>query len=88
MCPVYFGLPSSAYTAEVVHPPGLGDGQRPGSALKRLVMVVTPSRFSVRQVKICATTGARTGSRTRRVLVRPWAALPGLGCGIRSGAYP
>src|SRR5580692_10684392 len=34
------------------------------------------------------TTGPRTGSRMRRLLVRPWAALPGAGCGTRSARYP
>jgi hypothetical protein len=71
MCPVYLGFRKIAYTPPAVHPPGLGEGYRPGLAFSRLVMVVTPSRSTARQVKICATTGLRLGSRTRRVLVRP-----------------
>ena len=51
-------------------------------------MVGMPSLSTTRQVKICATTGARSGSRARRVLVRPWLALTGTGCGIRSARYP
>ena len=47
-----------------------------------------PAFWLARQVKICATVAAGTGSRTRRVLVRPWAALAGTGCGTRCGGVP
>ena len=40
-------------------------------------MVGMPSLPMTRQVKICATTGPRSGSWASRVLVRPWAALTG-----------
>jgi len=40
--------------------------------------VVTTGLSTVRQAKIYATTSARCRSRTRRVLVLPWAALAGL----------
>jgi hypothetical protein len=33
-----------------------------------VTMAAMESRFTVRQVKICSTTGARSGSGTRRVL--------------------
>ena len=51
-------------------------------------MVEIPVFSVARQVKICATAAAGTGSSTRRVLVRPWAALTGTGCGKRQAAYP
>src|SRR5258708_6083007 len=38
-------------------------------------MAYPPSLSSVRQVKIAATAGARSGSRTSRVLVRPLGSL-------------
>ena len=69
--------------------PILIDGVNATTVLVRRVkqgvaMVGVPRRSMVRQVKISATTGARSGSRARRVLVRPWLALTGTGCGIRS----
>ena len=51
-------------------------------------MAGQPSLSMVRQAYICAMTGARTGSRVRRDLVRPWAALNGTGWAIRSAVYP
>ena len=89
MCPVYLGLPKMAYTVWAVHPrPGRGGGYRPGSAFSRAAMVGMPSLWTTRQVKICSTTGARAGSRARRVLVRPWLALTGTGCGMRTAVNP
>jgi len=66
-------------------PPPLPRNQRPQFLA---AMAGMPSLPRTRQVKICATTGARAGSRARRVLVRPWEALAGTGCGDRSAAYP
>jgi len=89
MWPVYLGLARMTRTFCAVHPvPGLGGGQAAGSALSRAAMAGQPSLSTVRHAYICAMTGALTGSRTRRDLVRPWAALNGTGCGIRSAAYP
>jgi hypothetical protein len=48
-------------------------------------MAGMPSLSTVHQLKIWAMTGARTGSRMSRALVRPWAALYGTGCGIHDG---
>jgi hypothetical protein len=59
-----------------------------GSAIRRSVIVGTPSLRTVRQVKMSSTACLRAGSITRRVLVRPWLALSGLGCGCLSAAYP
>jgi hypothetical protein len=85
MYPVYFGFSRIEYTPEPVQPlAGSAGGQAWWSAFSRSVISGTPSRSTVRQVKICSTMGARAGSRARRALVRPWAAFTGTGCGIRS----
>ena len=89
MYPVYLGFSRIEYTPDWVHPlPGSEGGQAWWSAFSRSVISGIPSRSTVRQVKICATTGARAGSGARRALVRPWAAFTGTGCGIRSAVYP
>src|ERR1017187_7221514 len=89
MCPVYFGLRRIDRTPESVHPvAGSGGGKACGSALRRAVMVGTPSLSSARQVNIRATTGARCGSMMRRVLVRPCCALNGTGWVTFCAAYP
>ena len=72
-----------------VHPvAGFGGGYRAGLAFSRAAMAGRPSLSTTRQVNIWPMTGARAGSRTSRALVRPWAALNGTGCGMRSAAYP
>jgi hypothetical protein len=89
MYPVYLGFLSKAATLASVHPAvSPGGGYAAGSPLRRQVMVGTDSLSSARQEKIWVTTGPRAGSVIRRLLVRPWAALTGTGCGIRSARYP
>lgn len=61
-----------------------GGGYLSGSVLRRRAMVLMPTRSSTRQLKICATTGAVTGSRISRVLVQQLASV--LRERIRSGA--
>jgi hypothetical protein len=58
------------------------------SAFSFCRIVVIPSRLHARQVNICSTTGARTGSKISRDLVRPSAALAGLGWGYFCARYP
>src|SRR6266702_2030205 len=78
--PVYLGLERIEYTPEEVHPlAGSGGGYDWWSAFSRAVSSGTPRRPGVGQAKICATTGARAGSRIRRALVRPWAAFTATG---------
>src|SRR5690348_14912494 len=89
MWPVYLGLASITRTFCAVHPvAGLGGGQAAGLALSRAAMAGQPSLPAVRHAYMRAMTGARTGSRMSRDLVRPWAALNGTGCGMRWAAYP
>ena len=61
-----------------------GAGYWAGLAFSRIAIAGSPSLPIVRQVKIASTVGAVAGSMTSRVLVRPCAALTGLGCGMRS----
>jgi hypothetical protein len=86
MCPVYLGLRRMLCTVSVQAPAPAGGGYRAGSAFSLAAMVGTPSLPPVRQVKIASMAGAVTGALTSRVLVRPWLALSGLGCGWRSAA--
>ena len=89
MYPGYLGLASIAAMFRAVHPvTGFGGGYFTGSAFSRAAMAGMPSLSTTRQVKTWPMTGARTGSRTSRALVRPWAALNGTGCGMRSASNP
>src|SRR5260370_30064543 len=60
MCPVYFGFPRIECAPDAVHPvASSGGGYAWWSAFSRAVISGMPSLSTVRQVKICATTGAR-----------------------------
>src|SRR5690349_19600033 len=86
--PVYLGLARTLATVEAVQAFAVAGRGVSGSALSWLAMATVPSLSCTRQVKIRATTGAWSGSRTRQVLVAPWAALAGTGWVIRCAAYP
>lgn len=81
MYAVYLGVARMLATVTGAHPPGqVGAPVASGRAA-----IATLDRFSsTRHSNIFVTHGPACGSMTRRVRLRPWPALTGTGCGIRS----
>src|ERR1035441_3019800 len=88
MWPVYLGLARIAVTVGLIHPRLSRAGYATGSALSRAPIAGTDRPPGTRHQKIWVTTWPRRGWGAGRLLVIPWAALPGAGCGTFSARYP
>lgn len=85
--PVYLGLRKMRLTVLVDHVVAWPGGGAPRS-VRRRVMPDTDSFSYARHSNMAVTQGAWPGWGTSRARVAPMLAFIGLGCGVRSSAYP
>lgn len=95
MWPVYFGFLRMSRTAFLVQYPraregsgGSGSGYRTRSLFRCEAICSCVIRSIARHLKICSTTGPRTGSGASRLLDFPSARFAGTGCGILTAMKP